>query len=146
MRRTKYFAAAPCSNVRVWFEDLPAPVRDTCDVSSDVGCIARATARPVWPGGLIGARATELWDAAGWEDSETMLIEHAGKRPTIDPTAWVAPDATLCGNVRIGPGVRILHGARLVGEAGGVIRIARDGIIMENAVIRPSATGLCSQR
>jgi carbonic anhydrase/acetyltransferase-like protein (isoleucine patch superfamily) len=42
-----------------------------------------------------------------------MLIEHAGKRPTIDPTAWVAPDATLCGDVTIGPGVRILHGARL---------------------------------
>ena len=34
-----------------------------------------------------------------------MLMEHAGKRPTIDPTAWVAPDATLCGNVTIGPGV-----------------------------------------
>jgi carbonic anhydrase/acetyltransferase-like protein (isoleucine patch superfamily) len=41
-----------------------------------------------------------------------MLIEHAGKRPTIDPTAWVAPDATLCGDVTIRPGVRILHGVR----------------------------------
>src|SRR5262245_47454939 len=68
-----------------------------------------------------------------------MLIEHAGKRPTIDPTAWVAPDATLCGDVTIGPGVRILHGARLVGEAGGAIRIGRDAIIMENAVIRARA-------
>ena len=38
-----------------------------------------------------------------------MLIEYAGKRPTIDPTAWVAPDATVCGDVTIGPGVRILH-------------------------------------
>ena len=67
----------------------------------------------------IGTRETELelQDAARREDSETMLIEHAGKRPTIDPTAWVAPDATLCGDVTIGPGVRILHGARLVGEA-----------------------------
>src|SRR5262249_15786756 len=71
--------------------------------------------------------------------NETMLIEHAGKRPTIDPMAWVAPDATLCGDVTIGPGVRILHGARLVGEAGGAIRIGRDGIVMENAVIRASA-------
>jgi carbonic anhydrase/acetyltransferase-like protein (isoleucine patch superfamily) len=51
-----------------------------------------------------------------------MLIGHAGKRPTIDPTAWVAPDATLCGDVMIGPGVRNLHGARLVGEAGGAIQ------------------------
>jgi carbonic anhydrase/acetyltransferase-like protein (isoleucine patch superfamily) len=73
-----------------------------------------------------------------------MLIEHAGKRPTIDPTAWVAPDATLCGDVTIGPGVRILHGARLVGEAGGAIRIGRDAIIMENVVIRASAKHPCT--
>jgi carbonic anhydrase/acetyltransferase-like protein (isoleucine patch superfamily) len=83
-------------------------------------------------------------DAARREDSETMLIEHAGKRPMIDPLAWVAPDATLCGNVTIGPGVRVLHGARLVGEAGGAIRIGRDGIIMENAVIRASAKHPCT--
>jgi carbonic anhydrase/acetyltransferase-like protein (isoleucine patch superfamily) len=73
-----------------------------------------------------------------------MLIEHAGKRPTIDPTAWVAPDATLCGDVTIGPGVRILHGARLVGEAGGAIRIGRDGIVMQNAVIRASTKHPCT--
>jgi carbonic anhydrase/acetyltransferase-like protein (isoleucine patch superfamily) len=93
----------------------------------------------------IGTRGTklELQDAARREDSETMLIEHAGKRPTIDPTAWVAPDTTLCGDVTIGPGVRILHGARLVGEAGGAIRIGRDAIIMENAVIRASTKHPC---
>jgi carbonic anhydrase/acetyltransferase-like protein (isoleucine patch superfamily) len=73
-----------------------------------------------------------------------MLIEHAGKRPTIDPTAWVAPDATLCGDVTIGPGVRNLHGARLVGEAGGAIRIGRDAIIMENGVIRASPKHPCT--
>jgi len=73
-----------------------------------------------------------------------MLIEHAGKRPTIDPTAWVAPDATVCGDVTIGPGVRILHGARVVGEAGGAIRIGRDAIIMENAVIRASPKHPCT--
>jgi len=84
--------------------------------------------------------ATCPTDAARRERiGETMLIEHAGKGPTIDPTAWVAPDAMLCGDVTIGPGVRILHGARLVGAAGGAIRIGRDGIIMENAVIRASA-------
>jgi carbonic anhydrase/acetyltransferase-like protein (isoleucine patch superfamily) len=86
----------------------------------------------------------ELQDTARREDSETMLIEHAGKRPTIDPTAWVAPDATLCGDVTIGPGVRILHSARLVGEAGGAIRIGRDAIIMENAVIRASTKHPCT--
>jgi Hexapeptide repeat of succinyl-transferase len=73
-----------------------------------------------------------------------MLIEHAGKRPAIDPTAWVAPDATLCGDITIGPGVRILHGARLVGEAGGAIRVGREAIIMENAVIRASIKHPCT--
>ncbi|MGH7125991.1 MAG: gamma carbonic anhydrase family protein [Stellaceae bacterium] len=65
-----------------------------------------------------------------------MLIAHAGAHPRIDATAWVAPDATVCGDVMIGPGARILHGARVVGEAGGVIRIGRDCIVMENAVLR----------
>jgi carbonic anhydrase/acetyltransferase-like protein (isoleucine patch superfamily) len=65
-----------------------------------------------------------------------MLIAHAGKRPHVDSTAWVAPDATLCGDVAIGPGARVLHGARLIGEAGGTIRIGRDCIVMENAVLR----------
>ena len=68
-----------------------------------------------------------------------MIIEHAGKRPRIDATAWVAPDATVCGDVLIGAGARILHGARLVGEAGGTIHIGRDCIVMENAVLRASA-------
>jgi carbonic anhydrase/acetyltransferase-like protein (isoleucine patch superfamily) len=67
-----------------------------------------------------------------------MLIEHAGKRPVVDETAWVAPDATICGDVTIGPGARILHGARVVGEAGGTIRIGRACIVMENAVLRAS--------
>ena len=73
-----------------------------------------------------------------------MLIQHAGKRPTIDATAWVAPDATVCGDVTIGPGVRVLHGARLIGEAGGTIRIGRNTIVMENAVIRASPKHSCT--
>lgn len=67
-----------------------------------------------------------------------MLIEHGGERPQVDGTAWVAPDATICGDVRIGPGARVLHGARIVGEAGGAIHIGRDCIVMENAVLRAS--------
>ena len=65
-------------------------------------------------------------------------IQRSTRRPGL------APDATLCGHVTIGPGVRILHGARLIGEAGGAIRIGRDGIIMENAVIRASTKHPCT--
>jgi carbonic anhydrase/acetyltransferase-like protein (isoleucine patch superfamily) len=73
-----------------------------------------------------------------------MLIEHQGKQPQIHASAWVAPDATVCGNVSIGEGACVLHGARIVGEAGGVIRIGREVIVMENAVIRATATHGCA--
>lgn len=72
-----------------------------------------------------------------------MIIAHGSERPAIDPSAWVAPDATVCGHVTIGPGARILHGARLIGEAGGSIAIGRDCIIMENAVVRASPRHAC---
>jgi carbonic anhydrase/acetyltransferase-like protein (isoleucine patch superfamily) len=73
-----------------------------------------------------------------------MIIVHAGKRPRIDPSAWVAPDATVCGDVTIGPGARILHGARVIGEGGGVISIGRNCIVMENAVVRASQHHSCT--
>jgi hypothetical protein len=33
-----------------------------------------------------------------------MLIEHQGNRPNVHPTAFVAPNAVLSGDVRVGPG------------------------------------------
>ena len=73
-----------------------------------------------------------------------MLIEHAGKKPQIHPLAWVAPDATLCGDVVIGAGSRVLHGARLIGEDGGSIRIGQECIVMENAAVRATRRHACS--
>ena len=40
-----------------------------------------------------------------------MLIEHRGKEPSVDPSAYVAPTAVLCGDVRVGADARILFGA-----------------------------------
>lgn len=54
-----------------------------------------------------------------------MLISHGGKSPKIDQTAWVAPDATVCGDVTIGPGTGVMPGAWLIGEGGGRISIGR---------------------
>jgi carbonic anhydrase/acetyltransferase-like protein (isoleucine patch superfamily) len=73
-----------------------------------------------------------------------MLIEHAGKQPQVDASAWIAPDATICGDVTIGPGARVLHGARIIGEAGGAIRLGRDCIVMENAAIRANRRHSCT--
>jgi carbonic anhydrase/acetyltransferase-like protein (isoleucine patch superfamily) len=73
-----------------------------------------------------------------------MLIAHAGRAPEIHPTAWIAPDATIAGDVAIGACSRILWGARIIGESGGKIRIGRNAIVMENAVIRATARQDCA--
>jgi carbonic anhydrase/acetyltransferase-like protein (isoleucine patch superfamily) len=73
-----------------------------------------------------------------------MILTHAGQHPQIDPTAWIAPDATVCGDVTIGPGTRVMHGARIIGESGGTIRVGRSCIVRENAVIRADARHDCT--
>jgi len=60
---------------------------------------------------------------------------HRGSAPAIDPAAWIAPTSVLCGDVRIGPGTAICHGAIL--DAGdGTIEIGRGCVVMENAVLK----------
>jgi carbonic anhydrase/acetyltransferase-like protein (isoleucine patch superfamily) len=57
-----------------------------------------------------------------------MLYEFNGLRPTIDPTAWVAPTAQLIGDVRIGPGANIWFGCVLRGDTNPVIVGARSNV------------------
>jgi carbonic anhydrase/acetyltransferase-like protein (isoleucine patch superfamily) len=64
-----------------------------------------------------------------------MLLEHRGKQPTVDPSAYVAPTAVLCGDVRVGPDARVLFGAVVTAEDGRVDIGARC-VIMENALVR----------
>jgi carbonic anhydrase/acetyltransferase-like protein (isoleucine patch superfamily) len=68
-----------------------------------------------------------------------MLVEHRGHRPQVDPTAWIAPNATISGNVVIGPGARILYGAVLTAEGRLPLTVGRDCVIMEQAVLRSAA-------
>ncbi len=67
-----------------------------------------------------------------------MIISHAGKKPNIEPSAYVAPTATICGDVTIGPNCRVMHGASIIAE-GGYIKIGKQCIILENAVIRSNS-------
>ena len=67
-----------------------------------------------------------------------MLITHSSKKPFVDPSAWIAPNAVLCGDVTIGSGCRIMYGAQVIAETGS-ITIGRECIIMENAVLRSSS-------
>jgi carbonic anhydrase/acetyltransferase-like protein (isoleucine patch superfamily) len=67
--------------------------------------------------------------------NDRMLIEHDGRRPAVDPSAWVAPNAVLSGDVRVGPECRVLYGAVLTDE-GGQVELSDHVIVMENALIR----------
>ena len=67
-----------------------------------------------------------------------MILIHNGKKPRIDPTAYIAPTATVCGDVSIGANCRIMFGTCIVAE-GGSIKIGTHCIILENAVIRSTA-------
>lgn len=64
-----------------------------------------------------------------------MLIAHDGRSPRVDPSAYIAPNAVVCGDVTIGPGSRILFGAQVIAE-GGSVAIGAECIVMENAVLR----------
>jgi carbonic anhydrase/acetyltransferase-like protein (isoleucine patch superfamily) len=69
-----------------------------------------------------------------------MLLRHRGREPTVDPTAFVAPTATLVGDVRVGPRARVLYGAVLDAE-GSRVEVGECAIVCEQAVLRATAAG-----
>ena len=74
-----------------------------------------------------------------------MQFEHLGAQPRIHPGAVVAPTAVISGDVTIGAGCQVLHGAVLTAE-GGPITLGEHVIVMENALIRASAANPCTGR
>jgi carbonic anhydrase/acetyltransferase-like protein (isoleucine patch superfamily) len=64
-----------------------------------------------------------------------MLLEHRGKAPNIADSAYVAPNATICGDVTLGQNTSVLFGAVITAE-GGPVLIGNNCIIMENSVLR----------
>jgi gamma-carbonic anhydrase len=64
-----------------------------------------------------------------------MLLDHRGRTPAVDPSAYVAPTAVLCGDVRVGPEARILFGAVLTAEDGR-IEVGARCVVMEQALVR----------
>ena len=45
-----------------------------------------------------------------------LILPFDGVYPEIDPTAWIAPNATIIGKVRIGPGASVWFGTVLRGD------------------------------
>jgi len=68
-----------------------------------------------------------------------MRFEHLGTEPSIHETEVIAPTAVISGDVTIGPDCQVLHGAVITSE-GGPITLGASVIVMENALIRASAT------
>ena len=51
-----------------------------------------------------------------------LALQFGGDSPQVDPSAWVAPNATLIGNVTLHPGSSVFYGA--------VVRADRDAITL----------------
>jgi carbonic anhydrase/acetyltransferase-like protein (isoleucine patch superfamily) len=66
-----------------------------------------------------------------------MILSSGTKKPKVHSGAYVAPTATIAGEVTIGPGCAVLHGAVIVAE-GAPVTIGADTVVMENAVLKAS--------
>jgi carbonic anhydrase/acetyltransferase-like protein (isoleucine patch superfamily) len=66
-----------------------------------------------------------------------MIVSSNAKKPKIHSSSYVAPSAVVSGDVTIGSGCAVLHGAAIVSE-GAPVTIGSDTVIMENAVLRAS--------
>lgn len=64
----------------------------------------------------------------------SIIRAYSGYTPKIDPTAWVAENAVLIGDVEIAEGAGIWYGVVLRGDSGG-IRIGRNSNVQDNSVM-----------
>jgi carbonic anhydrase/acetyltransferase-like protein (isoleucine patch superfamily) len=64
-----------------------------------------------------------------------MLVEHRGRKPDVDPSAWIAPTAVVCGDVRVGADARILWNA-VVSAEDGTVELGERCVVMEHALVR----------
>lgn len=63
-----------------------------------------------------------------------MIIEYAGKKPQIGANVFIAPNATLIGDVIVGEGASIWFGAVLRGDFGRII-IGNGSSIQDNVTV-----------
>jgi carbonic anhydrase/acetyltransferase-like protein (isoleucine patch superfamily) len=66
-----------------------------------------------------------------------MIFSSGTKRPRIHSSAYVAPSATISGDVTIGAECAVLHGAVIASE-GAPVTIGANTVVMENAVLKGS--------
>jgi carbonic anhydrase/acetyltransferase-like protein (isoleucine patch superfamily) len=66
-----------------------------------------------------------------------MIFSSGTKRPRIHSSTYVAPSATISGDVTIGAECAVLHGAVVTAE-GAPVTIGAHTVVMENAVLKAS--------
>lgn len=62
------------------------------------------------------------------------LFEFEGKSPVVHPDAWIAPTATLIGEVRVERGASIWYGAVLRGDVGPIV-IGEGTNVQDNSIL-----------
>lgn len=63
-----------------------------------------------------------------------MIIPYKGKTPQVDETAFVAENATLIGDVTVGPNASVWFGAVIRGDNGPIV-LGRGSNIQDNATL-----------
>ena len=74
-----------------------------------------------------------------------LLLPYRGKSPSVDPGAWLAPTATLIGDVTVGPGASVWFGAVLRGDMDRIVLGAgsnlQDNVVVHTDIGVPSIIG-----
>lgn len=86
-------------------------------------------------GQRAAARPTEYVTPARLVGRDATFVRHRTKSPRVAESAYIAPNAVLCGDVTVGPHSRVLFGAVLTAE-GGPVEVGAHSIVMENAIVR----------
>lgn len=63
-----------------------------------------------------------------------LILEYMGRRPHIATDAYIAPNATIIGDVTIGPGASVWYGAVVRGDVGRIIVGPRTSV-QDNVVL-----------
>ena len=69
-----------------------------------------------------------------------LILPFEGTLPRIHATAWIAPNATIIGDVEIGPGSSVFYGCVLRGDSG-AIRIGARTNLQDGTIVHVSHRG-----
>lgn len=72
-----------------------------------------------------------------------LILPFNGKTPRIHESAWIAPNATIIGDVEIGPDASVFYGVVLRGDVN-AIRIGARSNIQDNCVLHVDGDAPCT--